>query len=113
MIKKFFLSNAYLLSFLSFIPSSFCLALPPDNPAFCASFQAEAKRHCVSSGLLPFMCNNMNFIYDSMIARFQSQQKACEYQKETSTKDCMDGWDCYRLGHDGQGKLCNSAGKPC
>jgi hypothetical protein len=113
MIKKFFISSVCFLSFLSFVSSSFGLGLPTDNPAFCASFQSEAKQHCMSSGLPSSLCNNMNFIYDSMVARFKSQQKACEYQKETSTKDCMDAWDCYRLGHDGQGRLCNSAGKPC
>lgn len=89
-------------------------AAPTNDPSFCASFKSVASCHCVESGLPSGMCQNMNTIYNLMIARFGSIQKSCEYQRDTSTQTCIDDWNCYRSGgKDSQGRLCSGTGKVC
>jgi hypothetical protein len=113
----FFTSTSYaffLEMFVSPIHANCSQALPTDNPAFCASFKSVAECHCTSSGLPPGMCQDMTTIYNRMVKIFGSQQKACEYQKDVPTQQCMDDWNCYRSGgRDSQGKLCSSTGQVC
>lgn len=89
-------------------------ALPTNHPNFCSSFKQVATCHCTNSGLPAGMCQNMNALYDRMIALFGSLKKACEYQKHTSAQNCIDNWNCYRLGGtDSQGRICSAVGKAC
>ena len=89
-------------------------ALPTADAGFCASFKSVAQCHCTSSGLPAGMCRDMNSIYSRMVSIFGSQQKACEYQKDTTTQTCMDDWNCYRMGgKDSLGRLCSSNGNRC
>lgn len=89
-------------------------ALPVDDAGFCASFKEVATCHCTSSGLPAGMCQDMNSLYKRMLALFGSLQRACEYQKHTSTQDCVDNWNCYRKGGiDSQGRLCSSTQLAC
>lgn len=117
MMKWTFLLILSLLSFSSFAADTFTScqqALPTNNANFCSSFHAVASCHCVESGLPQKTCQNMNTIYQLMLARFGSIDKACEYQHDTSTQICKDDWSCYRLGgSDSQGRLCSSTGKIC
>lgn len=111
-----------LIGLLSTVISSFTFAnytvcpqaVPASNPTFCASFKAVAACHCTSSGLPSSMCNDMNAIYSRMISIFGSVQKACAYQKDTTTRICIDDWNCYRYGGvDSYGNLCSSTGRAC
>lgn len=96
---------------LSFACSS---ALPTNDPNFCASFKPVATCYCTSSGLPSRMCQDMNALYGRMILVFGSLQRACEYQKHTSTQNCLDNWSCYMYGGtDSQGNLCSSSGAAC
>lgn len=89
-------------------------ASPTHHTNFCASFEKVAECHCTSSGLPKSMCQNMTTLYQRMISVFDTQQNACEYQKDTHTKNCMDSWNCYRLGgKDSKGRLCSNTGKAC
>lgn len=89
-------------------------AASTDSPSFCPSFQSVAQCHCSESGLPKSMCQDMGAIYQRMIIVFGSVQRACEYQHDTSTQNCMDDWSCYRSGGtDSQGRLCSSTGKSC
>src|SRR3990167_929613 len=85
-----------------------------NNAEFCAVFKSVAQCHCTSSGLPLSMCKDMGKLYQRMLSIFRSQKNACEYQKDTTTKNCMDDWNCYRLGgRDSYGELCNSTGQHC
>ncbi|OGT36505.1 MAG: hypothetical protein A3F11_11790 [Gammaproteobacteria bacterium RIFCSPHIGHO2_12_FULL_37_14] len=87
---------------------------PVVSANFCASFKTAAECRCTSSGLPSGMCKDMTAIYNRMVSVFGSQQKACDYQKDVSTQECMDDWNCYRLGgKDSHGNLCSSTGKAC
>jgi hypothetical protein len=89
-------------------------AADTDNPGFCPSFQSVAQCHCAESGLPKSMCQDMNSIYKRMIVIFGSVQRACEYQKDTSTQNCIDDWSCYRTGGvNSRGALCSSTGRSC
>jgi hypothetical protein len=89
-------------------------ALPTDSPKFCASFKVAATCYCTSSGLPAGMCQDMNALYKRMVGVFGTLQKACEFQKYTSTQDCMDNWNCYLFGGtDSRGKLCSATKNPC
>ncbi len=60
------------------------------------------------------MCQDMNALYNRMIAVFGSLQKACAFQHYTSTQDCIDNWTCYRQGGvDSRGRACSSNRSPC
>lgn len=89
-------------------------AVPTDDPGFCASFKSVAICHCRDSGLPSGMCQDMNALYGRMMAVFGSLKKACDYQKHTTSQDCIDNWNCYRLGGvDSQGRLCSSDKRAC
>lgn len=112
MIRKFF---SVLMCFFSISAFAACTnAVPTDNPAFCPSFKTAAICYCTASGLPAGMCQDMKILYARLISVFGSVQKACEYQKYTTTQDCMDNWNCYRLGGvDSRGRICSSTGKSC
>ena len=56
----------------------------------------------------------MNSLYDRMITMFGSLETACALQPYTTPQDCMDNWNCYRLGRtDSRGRICSSTGLPC
>lgn len=111
MMRKFFTVLLCVFSINSFACTN---ALPTDNPTFCASFKTAAICYCTSSGLPGVLCQDMNVLYARMISVFGSLQRACEYQKYTTTQDCMDNWNCYRLGgKDSRGRICSSTGKAC
>lgn len=94
--------------------SSCELALPTDDPSFCSSFKSVAACHCKEYGLPDGVCQNMNSIYKLMLVRHGTLQRACEYQKDTPTQDCIDAWNCYRMGgKDSQGRVCSSSEKVC
>jgi hypothetical protein len=89
-------------------------ALPTDHIDFCPSFKNVAICYCTSSGLPSGMCQDMNALYNRLMSVFGTLRKACEYQHYTSTQDCMDNWNCYRLGGtDSQGKICSSTYAAC
>lgn len=115
-MKKILTLFATFLSFSLFAsPISMCnQALPTTNPEFCASFKSSATCHCMESGLPRGTCQNMETIYMLMMARFGSIQRACEFQHDTSTQECIDDWSCYRKGgKNTQGGLCSATGKAC
>ena len=106
------------LGFLKiFIPrthASCTNALPPSHEKFCPTFKTAAQCSCTSSGMPASMCRDMATLYKRMIAVFDEQRKACEFQRDTSMQNCMDSWDCYRLGgKDSNGRLCQSTGAAC
>lgn len=119
MIKRIFLLSLYLFSLASFASTNMSYlactnAVPTDNANFCASFRIAAPCYCAESGLPAGMCQDMTKLYERMIAAFGSLKKACEYQRYTSPQDCMDNWNCFRLGGtNSQGRLCSSTGKAC
>jgi hypothetical protein len=89
-------------------------AVPTNDPGFCPSFKTAAICYCIASGLPAIMCQDMNLLYARMISVFGSLRKACEYQKYTPPEDCVDNWNCYRLGDvDSRGRLCSSNKNAC
>ncbi|CAM4393251.1 MAG: hypothetical protein LEGION0403_FIIPPAGN_00773 [Legionella sp.] len=111
MVRKIF---AVLMCFVSISAFACNNAVPTDNPGFCPSFKTAAICYCQASGLPAGMCQDMRMLYARLISVFGSLQKACEYQKYTSVQDCMDNWNCYRLGGaDSRGRICSSTGKAC
>lgn len=110
-----------LLALICVYLSSFAIASPncplgkhPYQPGFCVSFKTGAACHCKESGLPAGMCNDMKFVYDSMMARFHSIQSACQYQKDVPTQECIDDWSCFQHGgKDSQGRLCSGTGAKC
>ncbi len=89
-------------------------ATPTTDPNFCPTFKAVAQCHCVSSGLPAGMCQDMSLLYQRMVSMFGSIQKACEYQHDTSIQNCVNDWNCYRIGGtDSTGGLCSSTGRAC
>jgi len=104
----------YMFCTTAFAALSCPQAASTDSPGFCPSFKSVAQCHCTSSGLPASLCQDMNSIYKRMIAIFGSEQRACEYQKDTSTQNCLDDWACYRNGgKDSQGRACSSTGLSC
>lgn len=116
MIKKITTLFASLFFFTCFGTTfAACPQASPTNTAgFCSSFKLAAQCHCASSGLPKGMCINMKSIYDRMNSMFGSVQRACEYQKEISTQNCIDAWNCYRSGGTtSQSTLCSGTGRAC
>lgn len=110
-MKKIFGIGLYLCSLTVLACDN---ALPTNDVNFCPSFKQVAICYCTSSGLPAGLCQNMNTLYNRLISVFGSLQRACEYQRYTSTQDCIDNWNCYRAGGvDSQGKLCSSTGSAC
>jgi hypothetical protein len=91
------------------------IAPPTTDPTFCSAFKKIAQCHCQEDGHLPAgMCQDMNTIYSRMIATFGSQDAACRWQKDTPYQECMDDWNCYRLGgKNSAGGLCSGTGAKC
>ena len=113
MIKKLFMATLFLLNSCVFALAC-SKAVPTDSPKFCGSFKTAAICYCTSSGLPAGMCQDMDSLYKRMIGVFGTLQKACEYQKYTTTQDCINNWNCYRFGgNDSTGKLCSSTQKSC
>ncbi|MFI4919667.1 MAG: hypothetical protein ACHP65_08945 [Legionellales bacterium] len=111
MIKK---AAAFFLYSVSITSIACSAALPTNDANFCSSFQSVAPCYCTSSGLPTSMCQNMNVLYSRMIGLFGSLQKACEYQRYTSVQDCVDNWNCYRLGGiNSHGQNCSATQKAC
>lgn len=115
MFKGIISGFLYILSASAMANTLACpYAKATDDVNFCPSFRTAAVCHCTSSGLPPTMCQDMNAIYNRMLSVFGSLQRACEYQKATTTQDCIDNWNCYRLGGiDSRGRLCNATEKAC
>lgn len=103
-----------IISFCSINAFACANAEPTDSPNFCASFKTAATCYCVSSGLPSSACQDINQIYDRMIFVFKTMEKACAYQTQTSSQDCINNWNCYRNGGiDSQGKLCSGTTLSC
>lgn len=108
-----------LLAALVYVFSASCFAicpnaLPTNHPGFCPSFKTAAVCYCTSSGLPGGVCQDMNALYNRMIAVFGSLKRACDYQRYTTPQDCVDNWTCYlRGGVDSQGRACSSTKKAC
>lgn len=89
-------------------------ALPTNDANFCPTFKAAAKCHCMNSGLPGKMCDNMKMLYKRLMDVFHSLDRVCESQKYATKQQCMDDWNCYRLGGtDSQGKSCSSTNLSC
>lgn len=100
-------------NFLSLPAAASCGQVDTTDPSFCTKFKAIAVCHC-SASLPAGMCQDMNTLYSRMIAMFRTQQRACEYQKDTTAQDCMDAWNCYRQGgRNSRGGLCSATGNAC
>ena len=112
MIKKILILFVCLLSITSY--ASCPVATPTNSSEFCSSFKTAAQCHCTASGLPKGMCVNMRSLYDRMISMFGSLHKACEYQHNTTTQNCIDAWNCYRQGGStSQQELCSGSGSAC
>jgi len=106
----FFLSSTSFATTLGTCPPG----TETNSPSFCSSFKLAAQCHCTSSGLPKGMCMNMRSLYDRMTSIFGSVRRACEYQRDTSTQNCMDSWSCYRSGGStSQNNLCSGTGNAC
>lgn len=89
-------------------------ATSASSPNFCDSFKIAAECHCRASGLRPEMCTNYEMIYKRMMVTFGSLQRACEFQHDISTQECIDDWNCFRLGKTtSQAELCSGTGNAC
>lgn len=89
-------------------------ALPTNDVNFCSSFKYVATCYCTSSGLPGGMCKDMKALYNRMENVFGSLKKACEFQKYTTTQDCIDNWNCYlKGGVDSRKRSCSSTKKAC
>ena len=107
MIKKLILP-LICFSLLSQTAESTCpAAYATTSPGFCASFQVAAQCYCEEAGVPKSMCNNMSTLYNRMISRYGTVDKACSIQHNTDKQTCLDDWKCYRDGGN------NSAEQPC
>ncbi len=81
---------------------------------FCESFKVAAECHCRASGLRQEMCTNYEMIYKRMLVTFGSLQRACEFQHDSSTQECIDDWNCFRQGGStSKSELCSGTGGAC
>lgn len=106
------------LGFLTiFIPKthpSCSKSFPPNHSKFCPTFKSAAACACSTSGMPASLCEDMNTLHKRMLMVFSTQQKACEFQRDTTTQQCLDSWNCYRRGgKDSQGRLCQQTGEAC
>lgn len=117
MIRGFFAGLMFLLSFSVFANGNVVAcgnAVPTNDVNFCSSFKTVATCYCTSSGLPSGMCQDMNMLYARMVSVYGSLDKACAAQPYTTKQDCLDNWNCYRLGGvDSRGRICSSTKKPC
>ncbi len=115
MLEKILVRFMYLLSIFSASTLFACpMATPPTTAEFCSSFKVAAQCHCSTSGLPVRMCQDMNIIYERMLAVFRDVKKACEFQHETTAQNCIDSWHCYRNGGvTSNNEPCNGTGAAC
>lgn len=107
-------SLGFLKVFIAHKHENCAKGLPTDDGKFCSVFRSVAECHCTSSGLPRKFCQNIETLYERMLSVFETEEKACAYQQDTDTQNCLDSWKCYRVGgKDSQGRLCSSTGKPC
>lgn len=110
-MKKIFTLILLLISFSSYAANVSSAMNPPiDNappttdPAFCARFKAIAFEHCKVDAPKGTPCNNIALLYTLMMSKFGTLEKACSYaaqfgsEKRTSAAQCVQDWNCYRLG---------------
>jgi hypothetical protein len=101
-----------------------CQQAPPTTSGdFCAGFKSSAYCHCLDKGMDPSVCDDMNQVYDAMMAYFRDSPEgplagACNYgqdQEDGVPKQvCIDDWNCYRNGGaNSQAGLCSSTGQTC
>lgn len=113
-ILAIFLSLFSISCFAELPPAACPQALPTDTAAFCSSFKLAATCHCTAKGLPASFCDDLDRLYNRMIATFGSLERACEYQKDTTKQICIDDWKCWREGGvDSRGKQCSGTGKAC
>jgi hypothetical protein len=114
-IEKIVKLFAYIFTMFYFATATACpQATPTNDPGFCSSFKIAAQCHCTASHLPSRMCMDMNLLYDRMLIIFQTVKKACEYQTDTSTQNCIDSWNCYRNGgYNSKNELCSGTGASC
>lgn len=114
MMRTLFIFFICLISSSVFALPLACLqALPTTHPGFCASFKSVAQCHCEEK-IPGALCKDMKTLYKRMLDMFGSLQKACEYQKDTTTQICIDDWNCYlNGGRNSQGGLCSNTGAKC
>ncbi len=115
MIEKILVLFMYLFSIFGATTVFACpMATPTTSAEFCQSFKVAAQCHCSSSGLPARMCQDMNIIYERMLAVFRDVKKACEFQHDTSVQNCIDSWHCYRDGGlNSNNELCSGTGSSC
>ena len=115
MLKKILVPFIFLFSVGSSTASFACpMATPTNSPEFCNSFKTAAQCYCSNSGLPVRMCQDMNIIYQRMLAVFRDVTKACEFQTQTTPQNCMDSWHCYREGGlNANNEPCNGTGAAC
>lgn len=112
MIKTAFALLIYCFTAICFA-SSCPTALPTTDPGFCSTFVAAGTCYCANS-LPKKMCSDMGQIHKRMISMFGTIERACNFQRETPAKTCVDDWNCYLFGNrDSQGGLCSGTGKAC
>lgn len=108
-------------SFAATSQAEYCVKADRTTGDFCATFTQGAQCHCREDGHLPGqLCTDMNLIYERMVKTFKTQQRACDWQaanavpERTTSKDCMDDWNCFRNGGvDSKGQLCSGTGRSC
>lgn len=115
MIKKIVFLFSCLFSMSCFALNTACpQAEDTSSTNFCKSFKDVAKCHCMDSGMGDKVCSSMFLIYNAMIAKYKTVERACEIQKHTTKQICLDDWKCYREGgKDSRGKACSGTGKLC
>lgn len=114
MIKKIIMTFVCFYTLSCFAVKIICpQAVSTSSPVFCSSFKAVAECHC-SNSLPKSMCTDMQQLYKRMIGMFGSIEKACQFQRDTSTQNCVDDWNCYRSGgKNSRGELCSGTGAAC
>ncbi len=114
MMKVSIILPVLLLS-CSAISAAVCEPASETNAAdFCNSFKKTASCYCVSAiGNNP-VCNDPHKVYDLMMIRYKTQDRACAAQPNTSKQKCLDSWNCYRMGGvDSIGRPCSGTGARC
>jgi hypothetical protein len=103
-----------LLCLTSIVAFSCSNAKATNEVGFCDSFKEEVFCHCVAKGWPKQMCENMDFLYKSMINFYDTLDNACHAQNDTTHANCMDNWNCYRKGGlNTHNEKCSSTGLAC
>jgi hypothetical protein len=113
-IRRLLMSGVLLICATTHAYASCPTATSLSSASFCDEFKAAAECNCQLKGIPKGRCTNMSLVYKLMIDTLGTLQRACEFQHETSTQECMDGWNCYRYGgYTSDGQLCNGTGHAC